>query len=134
MWDFFKGVAMALVPPHDAEGEKIFRWRLVVAGLLLGVIMATGLHIIWACGYLASFGLNGFARADDMIAVRDKLDAIQIGQIRTEILTTRTTQCQAIKSQNQQALTIITRDLQDALDRYQTLTRRRYDLPDCAAL
>lgn len=125
---------MALVPPHDAEGEKIFRWRLAVAMILGGSIVTTGIHIAWACGLLAGIGLNGFALADDVLAMREDVKAIQIGQARTEILQTRTYQCQAIKSQNQQALTIITRVLQDALERYQGLTKGRYELPDCNTL
>jgi hypothetical protein len=96
--------------------------------------VTTGIHIAWACGLLAGIGLNGFALADDVVAMRDQLNAIQLGQIRTEILQTRTSQCEAVKTQNQQALTIIARNLQDALDRYQNLTRRPYVLPDCGTL
>lgn len=139
--EFIWGIIMALVPPGGAEADKIRKWRIAVALCLGGSILGTGLHVAWACGFLAFVGLPGFARADDLGSIRGKIAEvqtgmlqIQIGQLRTEILQTRTTQCEAVKSANSQALTVITREMQDALDRYQILTGRQYRLPDCNLL
>jgi hypothetical protein len=131
-WDYIWEIIMALVPPHDAEDGHVQRWRLVVALLLGGSIMATALHIAWACGFLTFAGLDGFAKADDLNGLTAQLASIQGGQLRSEIMLTRNNQCMAIKSQNGQALKVLTTDLQDALDRYQSLTKHRYALPDCS--
>jgi hypothetical protein len=100
--------------------------------LLGGSIMATALHIAWACGFLTFAGLDGFAKADDLNGLTAQLASIQGGQLRSEIMLTRNNQCMAIKSQNGQALKVLTTDLQDALDRYQSLTKHRYAQPDCS--
>lgn len=54
-----KELFQELLPPGT---PPITRWRLVVAGLLL----ASFVHVLWACGGFERWGLIGFARADDV--------------------------------------------------------------------
>jgi len=122
-----------LIPPHDAEGDKVWRWRVVIAATLGVSVMANVLHIAWACGFLASFGLSGFAKAADVASINVQLSQIQIGQLKQEILATREIQCKAMKAQDP-TLGVITRDLQNSLDQFYQIAHYNYQLPDCSML
>ena len=54
----------ALIPPDGNDGKGMRRWRVTVALLLGGVILGSAFHIAYACGWLTTFGLSGFAQAD----------------------------------------------------------------------
>lgn len=129
---------VALIPPQDAGGQQIWRWRLITALTVGGTALGLGIHIAWACGLLAGIGLNGFASAADVNNVQSQLLTIEQGQLRSEILSTRAVQCraasQAAKGQDDATLSFITRDLQEALDKYRELAHRPYQLPDCTSL
>lgn len=132
--DLVEGTVTNLIPPSHLDYRSIYRWMLTVALVLGGVIIVGTIHILWACGYLASFGLAGFATNDDVASIHTQLNQIQAAGLESSILTLRTNQCLAIKSNNQQALTVITPDLQKARAQFETLTHQVYILPDCPDL
>ncbi len=96
--------------------------------------MAMTVHVAWACGFLAFAGLEGFAKAETVAAMTQQLSDIRIGQLKSEILQTRAIQCKMIKSGDAAALQIVTRDLQNVLEAYQSITRQPYPLPPCDSL
>src|SRR4051812_30008198 len=73
-------VAAKLIPPHDADPDKIYRWRVYTAGTVILMAAAIGTHIALACGFLPAF-FPGFASAADMQTM-----AVQQRVMRAEIL------------------------------------------------
>lgn len=128
-------VAKHLIPPDDDDPKARKVWDWTVVGVLVGAVLSGGFHIAWACGWLAIFGLPGFARANEVATIQQQLTIIEKGQTKTEILTTRTAQCRVLKKgDNVDYLQSLTGQLNDALDNYYRLVGKPYRLPGCDEL
>lgn len=58
-------------------------------------------HIVWACGLLSAFGINGFARAESIEQVKQKL-SVQISELNEKV---ETVQSQVARGQKVQTRT-----------------------------
>lgn len=132
--ELLKWLLTGLVPPHDAEGPTVYRWRLAVAVMTMSnAFGVVGLTVL--CFGTAPIFFHGFAKVDDVASVKAQFSTIQTNQIDAKILDTRTRQCLAIASKNGSALQFATARLQDELSEYETLSGgRRYRLPACEEL
>jgi len=96
--------ASRLKPPgHDAAPEEVQAWRWFVA-LTTGVTaMGLTAHIIIACGYAATLGFAGFAKAEDIAGVRQEMAAVKLDlrnkraqELAALLLDTKQKQCVAM--------------------------------------
>lgn len=97
--------------------------------------MSLATHIAIACGFL-TFMHPGFARADEISKVQaqvkvlsDSIEAQRVANLRNTILEVRQKQCGAAA----EVRALYTESLQNMLIEYETLTKQRYPLPDCAS-
>lgn len=122
----------------------ILKWRLS----MFAAVVAIGVHIAWACGFLASIGLSGFANAsdidkkieplrNDMAKIDAKVSALseQIVQSlasskASDIRQLASRRCRA-KAEEKEA---INREIDMRQDEYYRLTSRLYQLPTCTEL
>lgn len=136
MLDFFKGVALALVPqPDSGEPRNVYQWRQTAAFciVLMGLIM--GFHIAWACGLLAGFGLVGFATASEVQTVQQQNVALMTDQTDNNIREARLQQCLAIGDGNGRAMIFNDKRLSEQLAKYRAITGQAYErVPDCSEL
>ena len=124
------------------ERAKLYRiiYRCCVTGALL-----------WAFGFLAPAGLQGFARANEVddkvqsavepiraqlgaittqLAVQDEvLQSIRIDQLATKLRELKRTCCLAGSDREVQAR--MEREIEAAQQEYRALTSERYPLPEC---
>lgn len=122
--DLVTGVATALIPPDN--GGKSAAWRrynLTVSGTLLGLGVIMGLHIAWACGFLATIGLSGFASAADVNAQQQTLNSIQQRQIERDIRDDKRQVCLAQQGRNYAALDSWSRTLEQAKGQYYSVSK-----------
>jgi len=77
-----------------AEHRRVF-----VGILFRGVFL---LHIAWACGWLATIGLTGFARAESIEQVKQEL-SIQISKLNEKVETVRSQVARGQKVQTRTA-------------------------------
>lgn len=57
---------LLIAPPRDASSQQLRRHSISLSIAILGIYV----HIAFACGWLASIGLSGFARADTVTAMQ----------------------------------------------------------------
>lgn len=112
------------LPLVGASAEAVGAvWRVLITLLLL-------VHIAFACGWLAAFGLPGFALAADFRALGDDVRTVQADVIDAQIFETRMRHCEATGDTR----TALLQRLNRLLLRYQELTGRPYPLPRCEDL
>ena len=135
MGDFLFWVLRGLVPPHDAEGNAVYRWRV----MLVVIVMSNSLGIV--VGTILSLGIvpavfQGFAHTRDVVEMGQQFSDVQRNQLDSKILDTRTRQCASIATKNQGALLFATARLQGELEAWSRLTQGRdpYRLPPCEEL
>lgn len=132
-------------------GEATPEERLRMARITFRVIV--GVHIMWACGFLAPIGLSGFVFAnevDDKVQaaiepIRSELGKVSAKMERTEEMARRILQGQLaaqLRDLNRLRCTTsdeLTRmrmeqDIEDAAQEYKVLTGERYPLAACKDL
>lgn len=148
-----------LVPPEDADGNRLARWRVTVAVF----VMANTLGIFGVAALaLGVFPLvfPGFVRADNIDQINGKISAVQVqqqqqiaaaqsqiaqvqvNQLDSKIIETRSRLCGAVKARAagkpnpdlDSVIRFATERQQEELDQYWNLTRRVYRLPRCEEL
>lgn len=95
----------------------------------------SAIHVAWACGYLVTFGLPGFAEAgqlkDTQVAVVD----IREAQLDRLIKDAKIANCVAKDEGNQSALSFSSDDLNKRLVDYRRLVGYAYPrIPECSEL
>lgn len=134
MWlEAFGKVARALIPPADAEPGAVYRYRVAVSLLILGLSMTVIVHIALACGYFAGTVVSfpGFARADAVQDIAKAVASIQLSQLDSKIREDQTSFCKAQDTNNGDAMRETSNRLYRELDNWRELTRREYRLTDC---
>jgi len=107
--------------------------------------LAFALHIMWACGWLAVFGLHGFALQDNVAQAYDKTDQKQVAIERklnnTQLLLVQNAlkeamkiRCLSVIQNNQASLDSANRDISAYEDQYYELTERPYVEPPCSVV
>lgn len=136
MWDFVKGVLELLVPPHDADGEAVYRYRLMLSTVVVALVIALTLHIMLACGYLSGtiIGFPGFARADAVATVHDQLNQVEIVALDANIWRDMEQQCVAEAKSNGAELNLLAHRIQVELDNYERTAGHEYRRPSCQEL
>ncbi len=125
----------AITPPAaDASGQQLRKWRVNISIVVGTLVVANAFHIAWACGWLTTFGLTGFAQANDVTDQKQILAVLQANQLDTALLNSRTRQCEAIVQNNPNARQFATERLQYLLEQYQHLVRNPWRIPDCNEL
>lgn len=120
MNDAVEEVAKNLIPP--VGDQKRFRYDLTVSMVLVGVVVMSTLHIAWACGYFALFGIPGFASADEVNHQQQSLNSIQIELVNNDIRNFQRQVCLAQKAGNSSALVAWSNQLQGAKQSYYNLS------------
>lgn len=137
-------VVRNLIPPTGGD-DRVYRWRVFVACLVGTNSVAIIFHIFWACGWLAVFGLHGFAlqdsmaKADDLadrkqVAIERKLNDTQLLLIQNAIKEALKIRCLSVIQNNQASLDSANRDLSTYEDQYYTITERTYPEPPCSVV
>lgn len=115
----------------DERRQGVRQWRLIVALCIFGFM----LHIVWACGWLSYFGIEGFAQAKELKGIQQKLDVaandagrIQARLLEKSIIDVRIQQCQATVKR------FYSEQLRELTDEYYKTNNREYQLPTCAEL
>ena len=132
-WGFIQSLLGALVPPHDADGAAIYRYRIAISVLVMANTLGLAAHVALACG-LIPVVFPGFADASGLANQETRWQQVEIGLTDQKILDTRSRQCAAIVTKNRAALEFATERLQAELEHYQELSPRPYRLPDCSEL
>lgn len=134
-------VIKEMVPPREI-GERLYKWCVFIAVMTGVTALASLTHILWACGWLSIFGLNGFALADE---ARDAHKTIEERRVQLDAKVTSTqilllnaamkealrNRCVAIIQNNQDALDGANRDIEYYGNQYFDVTKRYYVQPTC---
>ncbi len=114
-------VGESLIPPHDADPNHLFRWRLILAGVTFMNFSVMTLHILLACGYLSMFGFTGFAQASDLQQQTDLSVDMRADQIDQQITHFREKQCDAQNVRNWELARSYGERIRDKQREYQRL-------------
>lgn len=127
MYDKIAAVLESLLMLDDSPGS-IRRWRMAVAICCFVFI----LHILWACGYGARLGIEGFARTKEIKEITTQLAQaayvstdLQVKLLKKSIIDARVQQCSA----SQKGYS--TNRLSELTDEYFRLTKREFIMPRC---
>jgi hypothetical protein len=139
-------IAGALVPPKSSDDpEQVRRWRIALV-LFLGANMVFNLfHVAWACGWLTTFGLMGFAKAEDVDkmsiaaitrqnSLEQSLKDMRLLQVSNALKEALKTRCLAVLQNNQTALDGANTEIQSLQNQYFSLMSRGYYEPSCAVV
>jgi hypothetical protein len=125
-----KLVRMLIMVDAD-DPPSMRRWRFLVAICIL----AFAIHVVWACGLLQTFGIDGFAQNHDLKGIGVKLDAaasdsarVQERLLEKSIIDVRIQQCNATSKR------FYTDHLRELTDYYYNMNHRTFEMPDCQDL
>lgn len=124
-------VAGNLIPPHDADPEKIYRWRVYAAGTVIAMAAGITAHIALACGFVPVL-FSGFANAADM-----QIMTMQQNVMRAEILgdtlyNMQKDQCIARASGNLAAAQTQDQRIREKRAAYREIMKGHdYEMPSC---
>lgn len=131
--DLLQAVAEGLVPPTEKwSARRRYDWT--VSLVLAAVTIMYGLHIAWACGYLAFIGLPGFAMTNEVNQQQMTLNNIQQSQLTSVIRDEKRQLCLAQRSNNQSALWSWSLQLEQSKGQYFALTKQWPQVMSCDEL
>lgn len=159
MNEFILRMLSSLIPPHDADGERVGRWRLAIATTNLLLITGFSAHVALACGLIPGF--TAFATKSDIEAIQadieslrgeiesrdekyvdrdefqtflERFNASQIAILEDNLIDTRRAQCKAIQSSNTAAKEFAAERMVSLQNTYASLTGHRFSSPTCEEL
>lgn len=119
-----RDLLMAVFPP---DVPAVMKWRLSV----FVALFLAGVHVAWACGWLASIGLgSGFAYAGDVAKVTVEVSSVKTELIEWQIWDARVRQCEAVKAGERSGP--YGQRVSALLTKYQQLTGQAFPLLSCA--
>lgn len=121
---------MNLIPPHDVEPEKIYRWRVLLAGTVILMACSLGTHIALACGFIPVL-FPGFADATEVRDLASQQLAMRIESIGDAIYNMKKDQCIAQSTGNLQAAQTQDQRIRDKMAAYRQMIGRDYFPPPC---
>lgn len=125
-------LAVNLIPPHDGDPEKIYRWRVILAGMVILMAGSIGSHIALACGFLPAL-FPGFASAEEVNNLAQQQIAMRVESLEDTLYNMRKDQCVAQSTGNLQAAQTQDQRIRDKLASYWKVTGgQRYELPPCS--
>lgn len=129
--DIARATIGILIPPKtDASPEKVYHWRLAVAGGVMFLSGSLATHIALACGFLPTV-FSGFAAAGDVTDVKNAILAMRADTLRGQIMETVKDQCNAHEQKNYTAERAATDRKYGRIDEYRKVTGRNPDVPQC---
>lgn len=123
-------LAQQLIPPHDGDPESIYRWRVLLAGVV--IVMGTGFvgHVALSCGFIPIL-FSGFASAADLSTLSQSQQTMRAEIVGDAIYNLKKDQCMAQTAGNFLAAQSQDQRIREKRDIYRQITRREYDLPPC---
>jgi hypothetical protein len=134
--DLAQKMADALIPPHDADGPAVNRWRFRIAAILgLTIVSQAALYAL-AFGIINVFGFTGFAQASDLTTVAQQVQAGRIDSLDQQLLELKEKQCDAQSQvpQNTDAARQYGERIYERSQQYYTLTQKYPPIPSCSEL
>lgn len=124
-------VATNLIPPHDADPEKIYRWRVYAAGTVILMAASLSVHIALACGFIPVL-FSGFANAADMQTMAQQQSVLRAEILGDTLYNMQRDQCLARSTGNLAAAQTQDQRIREKRALYRNITRGLdYDLPPC---
>jgi hypothetical protein len=124
-------IALALIPPHDSDPERIYRWRLTLAGVVVLMAGTISAHIALACGFLPVF-FPGFANASDVQALNVQQTAMRQESLESALYNMQRDKCLALSGGNMQAALVQDQRIREKMAVYRQISHgQNYDLPPC---
>ncbi|HEY4355967.1 MAG TPA: hypothetical protein VGN16_09485 [Acidobacteriaceae bacterium] len=124
-------IAANLIPPHDADAEKIWRWRVYLIGVVFAMAATIGTHIALACGFLPAI-FPGFASAAEVTNISQQQQVMRVESLEDTLYTMKKDQCIAQSTGNLQAAQTQDQRIRDKLVAYKQVSGgQRYELPPC---
>lgn len=131
MLDQLGELAVNLIPPHDADPEKIYRWRVITAGVVIIMAAGTSFHIALACGFLPAL-FPGFASASDVQNITHQQIVMRVESLGDALYNLRKDQCISQQAGNLQAAQTQDQRIREKRAVYRDVSGGRdYELPPC---
>lgn len=126
-------IASALTPPKDDEDLVGWRWK--VWSAIMFILIAGGFYMVAASGGIP--GIGGFAHADDIQGVQDRLGRLEAKQNVVLRLQLAAEICRVFRQRTQEENVVTRRILDDAFSRLQEDYASvngglRYSVGECA--
>lgn len=136
MKEELKEIALRLKPPpHDASPEKVQAWRWFVALVAGANAMGLLVHVLLSCGFAASIGISGFAKASDISDLKQQFASVKVDlqnkrvkELSSLLLDTKQKQCMA----SGQVKLLYLQTYNDLRSEYFTLMQREFPDPPCS--
>lgn len=124
-------LAQNLIPPHDADPEKLYRYRVIISGTVIAMAAGLTTHIALACGFIPSL-FSGFASANDVANLASQQQEMRLESLGDAIYNIRKDQCAAQSAGNLQAAQGQDQRIREKREMYRKLAKGQdYDLPSC---
>lgn len=122
-----------LIPPHDADGPEVRRWRVYIA-ILTGVnALMLIFFVALAFGWLPFF--HGFASAAEVTSLQQESDARYADELDAQIMAYRINQCTSLQApKNEVAARQYWDKINDRMYKWSTIKKAAYRLPPCSEL
>ena len=135
-FDLGQKLAESIIPPHDADGPAVTRWRLRIATLVgLTLVSQVALYAL-AFGIVNVFGFTGFAQASDLTTVSQQVQAGRVDSLDQQLLELKEKQCDAQSQtpQNTEAARQYGERIYERAQQYYSLTQKYPPIPSCSEL
>lgn len=154
--EWLKGILDALIPPHGADTDAVYRWRVRVAISVLAFGALTMGNTFAILGLMpalfSNVGIVGeintlkanqtqFVTKSDLMPLANGISAIQeginqsrISELTTQLYNLRVLQCDSIKKGNIEAARSHDQQMQDLEFRWRLLTKYDYQRRPCSEL
>lgn len=117
---------LLITPPAKGDHDGNYRWQWLISFKVWGILA----FCAWAAGGFSAFGLDGFARAEDVQSLRQEVRETRLTALESQLFELRLKQCQA-----EGALRVALSEQLAKLNRdYHELTGTNYQLPSCEDL
>lgn len=122
----------SIVPDLDADPKHQLRWRWSMAGMVIIMASAQIIHTLIACGWLAVWGVSGFAYASDVDRIALAQQRTEIRQIKDTLIDQERAYCRA-KDASKPTFFIYQLIL-DAMKDWREVTGEVWERPSCQEL
>jgi hypothetical protein len=125
-------VVSAVIPDMDASPQHQLRWRMSIAMLLLGSVSVQAVHVLIACGWLAGYGISGFAYANDVNQLIQAQQRMEVRQVEKNLMDLDSALCKAEAAGK--ATRYIAEQIRAGITEYRALSGLEWVRPTCAEL
>lgn len=131
MLNYIGELFLSLIPPHDGDPEKIYRWRVLLAGTVIVMAGTFGTHIALAWGFMPAF-FPGFASASEVRDVVKQQSAMRVESLGDALYNMQKDQCIARHTGNLQAAQTQDQRIREKRAAYRDISGgQNYELPPC---